>query len=357
MSPQELAGRAEAYAKSLQPGPGKIPDWDDFRVLLTVVKMGSFRRAAETLGSCQPTVSRRIARLEAAIGARVVERVNSGAVVTVEGQVILQELEIAHSALQRAVNHAQTRQKEADGVSLVATDGIATYWMSRFLDRFFTHHPEVGLTISTVNDTVSDRRPHFDLSIHFLPLSDPTLLTVRLGTLHFIPYASPEYLARYGRPRTLSELSRHRLVDVLMHMVDKGTWGSRLPENLGSERTQLLSNSSAVVCESVRRGAGIGLLPTYASVFEENLVPIEINMKLETQFWLCYRKESLPKPGVQKAVAFLKHIFNHRAMPWFAERYVSPSRFPATTIDGIMKNYAEALGPIPLRRAMVTAPD
>jgi DNA-binding transcriptional LysR family regulator len=353
MSSQELADDAEAYAKSLQLTPGGIPDWDDFRVLLMVVKMGSFRRAAEALGSCQPTVSRRIARLEETIGARVVERVNSGASVTVEGQLILQELEIAHSALQRAIHHAQARQRETDGVTLVMTDGIATYWMSRFLDRFFTHHPEVGLTVSTMNDTVSDRRPHFDLSIHFLPLSDPTLLTVRLGTLHFLPYASPQYLERYGRPRTLAELSRHRLVDVLMNMVDKGTWASRLADNLVSERTQMLSNSSAVACEAIRRGAGIGLLPTYASVFEQDLVPIEMNLKFETQFWLCYRRASLPKPAVQKAVAFLKHIFNHRTMPWFAERYISPSRFPSVTVDGIMKDYVDASGPIPLRRPAI----
>ena len=100
----EHIGRVSPYTKLREPGDGRVPDWDDFRVLMTVLKVGSFNRAAEALGLTQPTVSRRIASLERAIGARIVDRHTTGATLTLEGQQILAELTIAHSALERAIN-------------------------------------------------------------------------------------------------------------------------------------------------------------------------------------------------------------------------------------------------------------
>jgi len=162
---------------------------------------------------------------------------------------------------------------------------------------------------------------------------------MRLGTLHFLPYASPAYLARFGRPRTLADLSRHRLLDYILYLIDKGSWMTRLPGIGAESRTQFFTNSSAALCEAVRRGAGIALLPAYISIFEEGLVPLEIDLHFETPFWLCYQQETLSRQSSQVAIQFLKHIFNRRTMPWFGEQYIPPLNFPRTTPEQVMSSF------------------
>jgi molybdate transport repressor ModE-like protein len=330
---------ADRHTKNEEPTPGGIPDWDDFRLLLSVVQFGSFSRAATALGIQQPTVSRRIERLEETLGVRLMDRTSRGAALTAEGQRVVQELNVAHEALLKAVHGAQTAEPRLDGVNLLTTDGIATYWLVRFLPFLFEMHPDLEMRIFTTTDFEAEQRGHFDLTIHYTQPTNPNLITTRLGTLHFIPYGSQIYFAKHGRPTSKADLARHRLLDYILYIIDKGTWMTRLPAALGEGRAQFFTNSSAALAESVRAGAGIALLPTYGSVFVTGLEPLEVGMRFETPFWVCYKQEVAARRSTRIAVAFLKHIFNRRTMPWFGEHYVSPTDFPKVTPAQIMAGF------------------
>jgi molybdate transport repressor ModE-like protein len=340
VSPAQLSPYA---ARAQLPVAKHIPDWDDFRILMTVIKMGSFNRAADALGLSQPTVSRRIAALEEAIGKRIVDRGSTGAVLTLEGQRICDELSIAHAALERAIEERPRSHK--DVVKLLITDGVAAYWLTHFLPSLYRHLPQIELRIFTSNDSLSERGGHHDLSLHFLSPNDPDMVANRLGMLHFIPYASASYLREHGHPLSPADFANHRLLDFMLYLVDNGSWMTILPNRIGQECTQLFTNSSAVLAESVRNGAGIALLPTYGSLFEKGMVPLDIGLYLETPFWLCYRQEAIVKSAVQCVSHFLRHIFDRNTMPWFADRYVSPAKFPKTSVDAIMASFSVA--PIP----------
>ena len=318
-----------------------LPDWDDFRLLLTVAQLGSISRAARALGVSQPTVSRRIERLEGSIGGRLFDRAMTGAVLTPEGQRIVEELSVAHNAIQRAVRSAHAGPAQRDDVKLIMTDGLATYWLPRFLPYFFKSHPEIELRTFTTSESRSEQRGQaFDLSIHYIQPTDPNLVATRLGTLHFMPYASPQYLRDHGKPKDLADLAQHRLLDYVLYIIDKGTWMTRLPAIVGESRAQLFTNSSAALCESVRNHAGIALLPTYASVYEQGLVQLDLDLRFATPFWLCYTPEAIARPAVKIVVAFLKHIFDRRRMPWFADRYVPEAQFRPEPPEGVMANFA-----------------
>jgi DNA-binding transcriptional LysR family regulator len=328
------------HTKIEEPIPGALPDWDDFRLLLSVVQLGSFARAASALGIQQPTVSRRIERLEATLGVRLIDRTSRGSALTPEGQRVVAELNVAHNALLKVVQGAQGAESRLDDVKLLSTDGIAVYWLVRFLPFLFEMHPGLEFRIFTTTDFEAEQRGHFDLSIHYTQPTNPNLITTRLGTLHFIPYGSPGYFAKHGRPETTADLARHRLLDYILYIIDKGTWMTRLPAALGEGRAQFFTNSSAALAESVRAGAGIALLPTYGSVFEKGLEPLEVGLRFETPFWICYKQELAARRSVRIAVAFLKHVFNRRTMPWFGEHYVSPRDFPSVTPAQIMAGFS-----------------
>jgi molybdate transport repressor ModE-like protein len=313
------------HTDPLEPVSAQLPDWDDFRLLLAVAQLGSITRAAAALGVSQPTVSRRVERLEEAIGARLLDRSQSGAALTPDGQRIVEELNVAHGAILRAVQSVHGAPARLDGVKLVTTDGMAAYWLPRFMAHLFRQSRDLELRVFTTSEAREEQRgQNFDLSIHYIQPTDPNLVAVRLGTLHFMPYASPGYLAECGTPQSVEELSHHRLLDYILYVIDKGTWMTRLPAIVGEARAQYFTNSSAALCESVRNGAGIALLPTYISVYESGLVPLDVDLRFETPFWLCYRQCAGLRPSMRAAIAFLKQIFSRRTMPWFADTFVPP---------------------------------
>jgi len=338
----ERASSELPHTENMQRSFVGLPDWDDFRLLLAVVETGSFSRAAAALRLTQPTVSRRVERLERTIGARLVDRLNNGAALTLEGLRIVEQLHVAHNAITGAVDSIRSPKATTEAVKLFTTDGVATYWLPRFLPFLFEQCRDVELRTYTGGDADSYQRAHFDLAIHYMEPNDPNLITTRLGTLHFVPYASSGYLTRFGQPRSVADLSRHRLLDYVLYLIDKGSWMTRMTGTTSDGRTQYFTNSSAALCEAVRQGAGIALLPTYVSVFEHDLIPLDIGLHFETPFWLCYQKEVLAKGAAQDVIQFLKHIFNRRNMPWFAEQFVPTLNFPRTSADQIMSTFSPA---------------
>src|SRR3954454_10872511 len=95
-------------------GPEGV-DWDDFRVFLEVVRTGSFNRAAAKLKMTQPTVSRRLVRLEEGIGVRLFDRDRRGPRLTGEGQRIYNDACAAQAALMRAANQVAGSSRRVEG--------------------------------------------------------------------------------------------------------------------------------------------------------------------------------------------------------------------------------------------------
>jgi DNA-binding transcriptional LysR family regulator len=329
----------EPYAKTNK--PLTLPDWGDFNVLLEVIRAGSLNRAAQSLSLTQPTVTRHIDRLERSLGAKVLERTSAGATLTREGATIIEELNAVRNSMERIVQRfGNPAIARTETVRLITTDGIASYWIPRFLPAFFDSTNGVELRISTANVAGPDKNDNYDMSVHFMQPNDPHAKVYRLGTFHFIPYASPKYLEKHGCPKTPREFGYHRLLDHAFYLIDKGTWRTRLPEMFENPKVNLFTNSSTVLVESIRNGMGIAFLPTYVSLFEKDLVPIDVEMHYTTPIYLCFDGKAAERYGCRAAIHFLKHIFDKRSMPWLRDEYVSPKDFSVVTVDKIMSGFS-----------------
>ena len=301
-------------------------DWDDFRVFLEVVRTGSFNRAATRLKMTQPTVSRRLLRLERAIGVRLFDRDRRGPRLTFEGQRIYNDASAAQTALTRAANQASNAASRVDGdCKLFMGDGVASYWMTRFLAPFFNRYPNIELKLFGAHDTLTDKREIFDLNIHYYEPADTDPIAVRVGTMHFIPFGSREYLSNNGVPRNVDDLGRHRLLDLAVYLADMGSWASWSREDSASH-TVLFTNLSACLAEAVRHGAGIALLPTYAVLVDECLVPLDIGVRFQAPIFVSYQRESTKKWPVRATLDYLRNnVFDKKNMPWFRETFTSPA--------------------------------
>jgi len=305
--------------------PSEDTDWDHFRVFLEVVRAGSFNRAASKLKMTQPTVSRRLNRLEKAIGVRLFDRDRRGPRLTVEGQRIYNEASSAQAALMRAANQVAAAGRRVEGdCKIYMGEGVASYWMSRFLGGFFTQHPNIELKLFGANDPTVDRRELFDLHVHYYEPSESEPIAIRLGTMHFIPFASRDYLRIHGTPASIESLSCHRLLDLAVYLSDMGSWASWARDDSGTQAL-LFTNLSGCLAESVRHGAGIALLPTYAVLVDEAFVPLEVGVRFTAPIYVSYQRDAVKKWPVRTTLDFLRnHVFDKKNMPWFREGYVAP---------------------------------
>lgn len=315
--------------------------WDDFRVFVTVVRAGSFNRAAQILGTTQPTVSRRLARLEGAIGVRLFDRDKTGPTLTYEGQRIFNDASAAELSVMRAARKAKATARRVEGdCKLTMGDGLAAYWLPRFLPMFFARHPGVELKLFAAQDVAGDKKEIFDLHVHYYQPAQTDPVAVRLGTLHFMPFASRSYLDAFGMPRTVADLGNHRLLDFAQYLVGKGSWAAWSNEE-AARQTALFTNASVVLGEAIKAGVGIGLLPTYGAAAEPDLVPLDLGLTFQAPVFVSFQRDATKKWPVRVTLDFLRStVFDRRRMPWFADEFVVPERDWRSRLDSCISQYA-----------------
>jgi DNA-binding transcriptional LysR family regulator len=147
------------------------PDLNDLEILCAVVDRGSFRAAADYVGTSQPTVSRAITRLEERIGRPLVLR-NSRSVAPTE-----LGLHYAQHArrLLRGFDEVEAELFSGDGLagrmSISAPPAFGRRALVPILSDFCTEHPELLLDISLENRRVDLLEDRVDIAIRFGPLT------------------------------------------------------------------------------------------------------------------------------------------------------------------------------------------
>lgn len=308
---------------------GELPDLGTVRQiyeLAEVARERSIRAAARSLKISENTLRRHIEALEQRLGETLIERSHRGVVLTEAGHHIVstgQQMQEAYHANYRLSNKRQ-RRAASGTLRLGATDGLATYWLMPHLAQYQAQNPQ--LNVQLVCDLGVEERSYgaSDISIRLSPTSDEAYVSSPLATLHLLPYAAPAYLERYGKPSGIEDWQTHRIV--WQSGVDLR---SVLPAYLPlSARTNIVleSNSSALHYAAIRDGAGIGMLPTYASLVDPDLVPLDIlNPAPRQQLYLTYRRQLLDCRA--RIVHWVRRIFDTRTYPWFADAFHHPAVF------------------------------
>jgi len=325
------------YANSSEEDLPKGLAWDDFRIFLAVVQTGSVNRAAIRLGLSQPTASRRLSRLEKRLGIRLFDRDRTGPRLTHHGRRILNDVSAAGYSLNRASRSASAGQGRIEGdCRMVMGDGLATYWMPRFLGRFYELHPNIEMKMFVAQDSTAGKNEAFDVQIHYYEPVEVDPVSIRIGTLHFIPFCSRAYLERHAMPKTIEDLADHRMLEMTAYRIDKGPWSHWL-KGAPMQTAPLLTNQSAPLAEAVRQGVGIALLPTYITVTDDNFVPLNVGLHLPAPVYMSFQREVAKKWSVRAVVDFMRDVvFQKKAMPWFTEEF----NFPAPNWKTAMEDSA-----------------
>ncbi len=329
--------------------------WDDFRIFLAVVQTGSVNRAALQLGLSQPTASRRLSRLEKRLGTRLFDRDRTGPRLTHHGRRILNDVSAAGYSLSRASRAANAGQGRIEGdCRIVMGDGLATYWMPRFLGKFYELHPNIELKMFVAHDSTAGKNESYDIQFHYYEPVEVDPVAIRVATMHFVPFASRAYLERHPIPKTVADLADHRMLEMSAYRIDKGPWSHWL-KGAQMQSAPLLTNQSGPLAEAVRHGVGIALLPTYIAALGSDFVPLDIGLHLPTPVYMSFQREVAKKWSVRATIDFMRDVvFQRKSMPWFGEEFLSQTnawRLPVSDVPPEpppQNHVAWTPGPLPL---------
>lgn len=299
--------------------------WDDLRVFVVVVRTLSFRKAATALRTSKQTVIRSIERLEAAFEFRLFNRLLDGLALTEKGESVYraaQEMERASHSLRA---HLDQDLNLRGIVRCSVTEGLGTVWILPQLAQFSRTHPATIVHLRCAMEIADVMRMEADVAVQ---LEKPKRLgakSVRLGRMHIYPFASREYIETYGLPKSIDEVSHHRLIHQQAAQVDENATQRAL--NLPSIEgiVALRTNTSTAHGRAIELGMGIGGLPTYIMALGSDLIPIDVGIKYPVDIWMTYHPDARGVTRVSFFMDWLKTLFDPKLNPWFADEFIHPN--------------------------------
>ncbi len=279
-----------------------VPSADDLLILLAVGRTGRYVSAAEQLGINHTTISRRIAALEEAIGARVLTRVGSSWELTDRGRDVLSAAEAVEAAVHSLDRDRGRSPSLAGVVRISATDGFSAYIAAPAAAQVQRSHPNVAVEIVAATRRASQQRSGVDIEI---VVGEPTVRrapAIRLGDYRLGLYGSRDYLAEHGAPTSVDDVAAHPLVyfiDSMLQVDDLDLAANVAP----AMRESITSTNVFVHVEATRAAAGLGLLPCFMADRWPDLIrvlPTAVSARLT--YWLVTRAETLRRPEVSAVV-------------------------------------------------------
>lgn len=237
----------------------------EMQVFVRVAEAGSFSEAARLLRMAPSTISKLIARSEARLGVRLIERSTRRLVLTAEGQAYHERSLALLADLDRIEDDVGCGATRAGGTIRVSTSvPFGVFGVEPLLPAFWAAHPRIVVDLSLSDEIIDLYLDRTDIAFRSGPLQDSNLVARRLGAPRRLIVAAPAYLARQGSPRSIDDLDRHACIGFnfrraapVWPVSDRGRIVDRIVSG------PLLTNNG----ESARRlavaGAGLARLSEY----------------------------------------------------------------------------------------------
>lgn len=239
-------------------------DLNHVAVFARVVELESFTAAAKQLGLPKSSVSRTVSRLEDELGVRLLHRTTRRLRPTEAGQAYYERVRVSLSGLEEAASAATNLSAEPRGtVRVTAPANMGVMNLGDLVARFVRKYPLVHVELSLTSRFVDLVAEGFDLAVRAGKLADSSLVARKIGNDSLGLFASPAYLRRRGRPKTIAELANHDCV-LFRGTHGKSDWhlmGPRGEEHV-TVRGPVNADEITFVQQAVNAGVGIALLPT-----------------------------------------------------------------------------------------------
>lgn len=287
-------------------------DWDDIRLFLAAHRAGSTAQAAQALGVQHTTVGRRLAGLEAALGAKLFIRTPKGLRPTEVATAILPLAEEAERQLQAIRRRIAGGDGVIEGKVRLTTSDAFSDFLVRHLPALHARHPALEVEVHSSNRMLDLARGEADIAVRMMAVGQSDLTCRRIGTAAWSLYAAESYLARQERPPSLADLTGQDVVgfDETLKSSPGAVW---LATYAGGAHVAFRGNSIGAVMRAAVVGMGLAMLPCFMAAGEPSLRRIVPDLAVTRGIFVLFHPELGKAARIRAVVEFLAQMIREEA--------------------------------------------
>jgi DNA-binding transcriptional LysR family regulator len=293
----------------------------EMAVFARVVERGSFAAAAQDVGLSASAVSKLISRLESRLGVRLINRTTRRLALTAEGTTYLRRSQEILAAIEMVESElASARTSPRGHLRVHAPPVMIGDHFASALPDFLARYPRITVEFLVANRVVDVVAENVDIAMRTGELPDSSLVACKIIDLTQIVCASPNYLARHGRPMNPSDLAQHPCL-TLSSDPSQATW---LFDDSGIQKAvqvngPVKADSSDALVRLAVEGVGIvrlGELAVARALTNGSLVPLlqDVQIQKDYPLWAVMPPGRQRSPKVKVFLEFLTEILGHS--PW-----------------------------------------
>jgi len=294
--------------------PSSLPvlDWEQIRLFLAVVRAQSLSSAGALLGLDVSTISRRLDRLEAEIGAPLFDRTREGTVPTaLAEQLVPHAEEMELSAARFAALGTQIETVPEGVVRLTVPPGMADVFVAPGLAALHARYPGLVVELDASTSYADLTRREADLAVRMRRPTTGELVSVKLATTQSLPMTSPEYARTLGKLKRLEDARWIVWAAEFAHLPDAAWLRAHGPGIAPVLRTSHFASQLAAA------RAGLGVAMAAAPYERIGLVPVAHARSLDeawtalplADLWLVGHRALRQVPRVAAVWEFLQEAF------------------------------------------------
>ena len=254
-------------------------DWDKLKIFHTVAEAGSFTNASTILNLSQSAISRQIQSLEQDLKIHLFERHARGLVLTNNGEYLYKTANEVISKL-KDVEATLVDEKDKINGKLTVTTVVSfgTTWLTPRIQEFMSLHPEIEIDLIFDDKELDLSTRQADIGIFMRRPKQLNYIQKKLIDLHYHIYGSTKYLEKYGMPKTIADLNKHKFISFgrgAPSPVFNPDWALKLGMKDNKKRKSAMKvNSVMGLLLAVESGVGLAALPDYIVSLSSNVIKI-----------------------------------------------------------------------------------
>lgn len=273
------------------------PPLDQIDAFVIAARLGNLTRAAEAMHLTVSALSHRMRLLEERVGQQLLVRGPRGVVLTPQGQRLFDAVAEPIDTIEHALRRLGAHTGNALTLSLIPSMGTA--WLVPRLPEFLSRHPELGLSLQSSTHVVDFEREPVDAALRLGGGQWPGVTAEFLFDEWITPVASPDFIARHGKPSLAAISTLPLLGDPADRWRDWfAAFGGTAPA-----RYVAVFDDTETLHQAAAQGLGIALArQTLAQPLIDSgrLVPLtRKRLKAEFAHYLVYPERSRQHPGFQ----------------------------------------------------------
>lgn len=281
-------------------------DWDKLRIFHAAAEAKSFTHAGDKLGLSQSAVSRQVSALETELKVPLFHRHARGLLLTEQGDLLFRTTQELFAKLESTkLLLTDSRERPHGELKVQTSVGLGGGWLAPLIGEFIDRYPEISITLILTDDELDLAMREADIGIRLRQPTQSELIQRKLFSVRYNVYASPDYIARFGKPRDTSDLENHRIVGfggLVPSFLQPLNWLAIIGRDERNPRQPNLTvNNMLGLKRAVEGGVGLGVLPQYLIEPDTNLVRLLNDLDTPVlEAYLAYPEElrSVARIGV-----------------------------------------------------------